>query len=126
MPKPQHKTPVELGFHMPAEWHPHAGTWLTWPKDPETWPGRVEQVESVYLEMISALAPHETVNVLVDDETIEHAVSRRCNFSGAANVRFHHIPTVDSWIRDYGPNFLISKDGAGALNDLTINAWGNK
>jgi agmatine deiminase len=30
---------------MPAEWHPHTATWLTWPKDPETWPGRVEQVE---------------------------------------------------------------------------------
>lgn len=126
MSKPQNKAPVELGFYMPAEWHPHAGTWLTWPKDPETWPGRVEQVEEVYLEIISALAPHETVNVLVDDETIEHAVSRRCNFPSAANVRFHHIPTVDSWIRDYGPNFLISNDGAGAFNDWTFNAWGNK
>lgn len=41
-------------------------------------------------------------------------------------MRFHHIPTVDSWIRDYGPNFLSSKDGAGAFNDWTFNAWGNK
>ena len=27
-------TPAELGFRMPPEWHPHAATWLTWPKDP--------------------------------------------------------------------------------------------
>src|SRR5215213_19830 len=126
MAQPQHKTPAELGFYMPAEWHPHSATWLTWPKDPETWPGSVEQVEEVYLEIISALAPHETVNVLVDDETIERAVRQRCKFAGAESVRFHHVRTVDSWIRDYGPNFLISDSGAGAFNDWLFNAWGNK
>ena len=121
------KTPAELGFYMPAEWYPHAATWLTWPKDPETWPGRVEQVEKTYLEIIAALAPHETVNLLVDDDTTEQAVRRHCNFPGAENVRFHQIPTVDSWIRDYGPNFLLSHDGkAGAFNDWIFNAWGNK
>jgi agmatine deiminase len=121
------KTPVELGFYMPAEWHPHVATWLTWPKDPETWPGRVEQVEQTYLEIIAALAPHETVNLLVDDDITEQSVRRRCNFSGAENVRFHQIRTVDSWIRDYGPNFLISRDkSAGAFNDWIFNAWGSK
>lgn len=122
----QHKTPAELGFYMPAEWRPHAGTWLTWPKDPETWPGRVERVEEIYLEIISALAPHEIVNVLVDDAGVEQNVRRRCNFAAVENVRFHHIETVDSWIRDYGPNFLVSDHGAGAFNDWIFNAWGNK
>ncbi len=126
MPVSQQKTPAELGFYMPAEWRAHAGTWLTWPKDPETWPGRVERVEEIYLEIIAALAPHETVNVLVDDAEVEHTVKRRCNFRGTENVRFHHIPTVDSWIRDYGPNFLVSDHGAGAFNDWIFNAWGDK
>lgn len=128
MPTPdQQKTPAELGLYMPAEWHPHAATWLTWPTDPETWPDRVEQVEQIYLEIIAALAPHETVNLLVDDEATEQAVRRRCNFPAVNNVRFHQIPTVDSWIRDYGPNFLISRDGTeGAFNDWIFNAWGNK
>lgn len=126
MSTPAHKTPAELGFYMPAEWQPHAGTWLTWPKDPETWPGRVERVEEIYLEIIAALAPHETVNVLVDDDVTEQAVRRRCRFDAVENVRFHHIPTVDSWIRDYGPNFLISDGGKGAFNDWIFNAWGDK
>ena len=126
MPPPQEKTPAELGFYMPAEWHPHEGTWITWPKDPETWPDRVEQVQEIYLEIIAALAPHETVNLLVDDETTEAAVRRRCNFAGAQNLRCHKITTVDSWIRDYGPNFLISATGDGAFNDWIFNAWGNK
>ena len=74
MAEPQANTPAALGFRMPAEWHPHRSTWLTWPKDPETWPGRVGQVEEIYLQMISALTPHETVNLLVDDRETEQAV----------------------------------------------------
>jgi hypothetical protein len=27
------RTPAELGYHMPAEWEPHEGTWLQWPQD---------------------------------------------------------------------------------------------
>lgn len=100
--------PAELGYHMPAEWVRHAATWLTWPKDPETWPGRVPQVEEIFLQMMAALAPHETVNLLVDDEAAETSVRERCAFAGAENIRYHKIRTVDSWIRDYGPNFLVS------------------
>jgi agmatine deiminase len=147
------KTPAELGFYMPAEWRAHAATWLSWPKDPETWPGRVPQVENIFLQMMATLAPNETVNLLVDDEETEQSVRARCTFAGARNIRFHRIPTVDSWIRDYGPNFLVSDKlsdklqfvadspatlfgetsdklkFAGhrlAFNDWIFNAWGNK
>jgi agmatine deiminase len=126
MAEPQENTPAELGFRMPAEWQPHQSTWLTWPKDPETWPGRVGQVEEIYLQMIAALTPHETVDLLVDDEETEQIVRRRSGSTSAANIRFHLIKTVDSWIRDYGPNFLIGRGGEGAFNDWIFNAWGNK
>lgn len=120
----QLKTPAALGFRMPAEWHPHESTWLTWPKDPETWPDRVTHVEEIYLKMISALIPHETVDLLVDDEETEQQVRARCG--APARLRFHHVQTVDSWIRDYGPNFLIGPNGELAFNDWIFNAWGNK
>jgi agmatine deiminase len=120
------QTPSELGFRMPAEWHPHHATWLTWPKDPETWPDRVTQVEEIYLQMIAALTPHEIVNLLVDDDETEQKVRGRCNEAAASRIHCHHIQTVDSWIRDYGPNFLIHADGERAFNDWIFNAWGNK
>jgi agmatine deiminase len=127
MPQTPRQTPSEFGFYMPAEWHPHSATWLTWPTDPETWPDRVERVEEIYLEIIAALAPNEIVNLLVDDAVTEQGVRRRCQFPAGHNVRFHQIPTVDSWIRDYGPNFLVSRDGTkAAFNDWIFNAWGNK
>jgi agmatine deiminase len=142
-------TPAELGYRMPAEWHRHTATWLTWPKDPETWPNRVPQVEETFLQMMAALAPHEIVNLLLDDDSAEQAVRRRCVFPAAENILFHQISTVDSWIRDYGPNFIVSDRlqfvaDAGkaplaehndklkfagqrlAYNDWIFNAWGNK
>ncbi len=146
-------TPAELGYRMPAEWHRHSATWLTWPKDPETWPNRVPQVEEIFLQMMAALAPHESVNLLVDNSEAEQTVRARCTFPGAENIRFHQIPTVDSWIRDYGPNFIVSEklkfvadsgkqtleqpndklrfggnefEQGLAYNDWIFNAWGNK
>jgi agmatine deiminase len=86
----------------------------------------VPQVEEIYLEMIAALTPHEIVNLLVDDAEVERLVRDRCTAATASRIRFHHIQTVDSWIRDYGPNFLIGPDGEGAFNDWIFNAWGNK
>lgn len=120
------QTPAALGFRMPAEWHQHNGTWLSWPKDPETWPDRVDQVEEVFLQMMAALTTQERVNLLIDDADTETRVRARCTFPTAANIRFHQIQTVDSWIRDYGPNFLIRADGSVAFNDWQFNAWGNK
>jgi agmatine deiminase len=124
--EPKQATPAELGFFMPAEWQRHAATWLTWPKDPLTWPDRVPQVEEIYLEMMAALTPNETVNLLVDNEATEEAVRSRCKFEGRENIRFHRLETVDSWIRDYGPNFIVNAQGELAYNHWIFNAWGNK
>jgi len=118
--------PAELGYYMPAEWRRHSSTWLTWPKDPLTWPDRVPQVEEIFLQMMAALAPNETVNLLVDDSATEQGVRFRCTFAGAENIHFHQVPTVDSWIRDYGPNFLVNDRAELAYNDWIFNAWGNK
>jgi agmatine deiminase len=120
-------TPAGLGYRMPAEWHRHAATWLTWPKDPVTWPDRVPQVQTIFVRMMELLASHEVVNVLVDDETTRETVRRRLTWPQAGNVRLHIVPTVDSWIRDYGPNFLLRADQpALAYNHWGFNAWGGK
>ncbi len=125
------KTPLQLGYRMPAEWRPHECTWLSWPKDPVTWPGRVPQVERVFLEMMALLAPHERVRLLVDNTETEARILKELRRMGVppGRVAPHVLLTVDSWIRDYGPNFLIRESPAGselAYNDWRFNAWGDK
>lgn len=124
---PIRPTPAEQGYCMPAEWHRHSATWLAWPKDPLTWPDRIQQVEKIFLQMVTVLARHEVVHLLVDNEATEREVREKLS-SGptSSNIVFHHFPTVDSWIRDYGPNFILGKDGQLAYNDWVFNAWGNK
>lgn len=121
--------PRSAGFHMPAEWHPHAATWLTWPKNAVTWPDRLVVVEEVYLDWIRLLAEVETVCLLVDDPEVQESVAERVAARGilADRVQYVVVPTVDSWIRDYGPNFLVGRNGKRkAFNRWHFNAWGGK
>ena len=125
------RTPAELGFRMPAEWYPHESTWLAWPKDPTTWPDRLQPVQHIFLHMIAQLASLERVDLLVDNEETTNEIKAKLKEYRVSpdSVVFHENETAGVWIRDYGPNFLIRQRGAEtelALNDWKFNAWGNK
>ena len=113
---------------MPAEWAPHRATWLSWPHNLETWPTQLERVRDIWMQMISALSPYEQVNLLVNDERTEREVAARLKQAGAVmtNVTLLRIPTVDAWMRDYGPTFVTreSREEPLALNDWIFNGWG--
>ena len=114
---------------MPAEWETHSGTWLTWPHNPETWPEQdMQQVETEFMGIIRPLAKNESVHILINDEDMENAVESTLNANNVEmkNIFLHDIPTNDSWIRDYGPNFIIQSDGKVAANDWDFDSWGRK
>src|SRR5262245_27714004 len=121
-------TPRSLGYSMPAEWAPHRATWLSWPHNEETWPTQLERVRRIWVQMVSALSPHEQVYFLVNDERTEGNVTSRLKQAGTAmaNVTLLRIPTVDVWMRDYGPTFVTrqSNDQPLAFNDWIFNGWG--
>ena len=120
----EEKTPFELGFHMPAEWERHEATWLSWPKDPLTFPENIiDQVENIYVKMIEALQKGERVELLVDDQKTEDRVSGL--LSSKSNVRFHKIKSADVWMRDYGPIFVKNSNIVAATKWI-FNAWGKK
>ena len=117
------KTPLELNFRMPAEWEQHEATWLSWPKDPLTFPEIIiNRVEEIYIEIIESLRLGERVELLVDDEMTEDNVSSM--LSSKSNVRFHKIKSADVWMRDYGPIFI--KNSEIAATKWIFNAWGRK
>ena len=116
---------VEAGYRWVAEWEPHEATWISWPHNQNTWPGRFTNIPSVTDRMVRILAEVEHVHVLGgNDECI--AQSQQF-LSEVNNVTIHDIPTNDTWIRDFGPTFLLNGDGTklGATR-WRFNAWGNK
>jgi agmatine deiminase len=123
------ETPASFGYRMPAEWEPHSGTWLTWPHNLETWPNQhMQEVEAEFLSIIQPLAKDESVHILVNDEEMEGSVTSTLNDNNVEmkNIFLHNIPTNDSWIRDYGPNFIVQSDGIVATNDWDFDSWGRK
>ena len=122
-------TPASLGYRMPAEWELHSGTWLTWPHNLETWPGQdIQQVVTEFRTIIQQLAIDEPVHILINDEKIERSVETTLREKGVnmVNIVLHNIPTNDSWIRDYGPNFIVQDNGKVAVNDWDFDSWGRK
>ena len=55
-------------YRMPAEWEPHASTWLAWPHYRRDWPGKFEPIPWVYAEIIRYLSQHERVDLIVDGD----------------------------------------------------------
>jgi agmatine deiminase len=109
---------------MPAEWEPHAATWLAWPHYHGDWPGRFEPIPWVYTEIIRNLARHERVELIVNDAAAERQVRKLLDRANAplANVRFHRWPTNRVWMRDSGCIFVKSQSGLLATK-FRFNAW---
>src|ERR1700756_3773471 len=51
-------------IRFPAEWEPHAATWLAWPHYKNDWPGKFEPIPWVYAEIIRHLGRHEGVELI--------------------------------------------------------------
>jgi len=125
-------TPAALGFSFPAEWAPHRGTWISWPR-PEgiSFPGRYQEAIDDIAGLIRVLVSLEDVHLNVPNDNYERIVrdflrSRRVPLR---RVFFHYIPTNEAWARDHGPAFVLrTRRGKteAAIVDWGFNAWGGK
>jgi agmatine deiminase len=104
---------------MPAEWEPHAATWLAWPHYQGDWPGRFEPIPWVYAEVVRNLAKHERVELLVNDASSERKIRRFLDRANAlsSNVRFHRWRTNRVWLRDSGCIFVAPTQPGSARPD---------
>jgi len=94
---------------MPAEWEPHAATWLAWPHYQRDWPGKFEPIPWVYAEIIRYLSRHEQVQLIVNNAASEKLARKTLERGHALNenVRFHRWPTNRVWTRDSGCAFVF-------------------
>ena len=115
----------ETAKRMPAEWEPHAATWLAYPHLASDWPGKLGAARWAFAEFVRKLQEHETVRLLVRDaaegERARSAIRRAAG--DAENLDIHHCPTDRAWVRDSGPTFVTSGGQRFAVC-WKFDAWG--
>jgi agmatine deiminase len=128
--KTEQPTPRELGYYFPAEFAPHAATWLSWPHKEASWPGKIHTIFPFYAQFIKELTKGEQVNINVADNAMQEFATNLLRMEGVdlSKVAFFMHPTNDAWCRDHGPAFLINPaaDQKKVIVDWGYNAWGNK
>jgi agmatine deiminase len=98
-----------LGYRMPGEFEALGCVWVVEPKNEETWPGCLDEARGEFADWVGLM--RKAVRVRTTDEL--------------------GIETNDSWVRDFGPTFVVrdSGDGEGgaiACHDFHFNTWGGK
>ena len=75
--------PAALGYRMPAEWEPHAATWLSWPRrEGISFPDSYDRVVPTLRAMVAALLESEPVNINVCNGA--HEAEARAALAGFA------------------------------------------
>jgi agmatine deiminase len=108
-------------YRMPAEWEPHASTWLAWPHYRGDWPGKFEPIPWVYAEIIRHLGRHERIDLIVNNKASESHARKALTKANALSksITFHRWPTNRVWTRDSGCTFV----SGGARDTLTAIKW---
>ena len=113
-----------MTYRFPAEFEPHAATWIAWPHHEPDWPGKIAPIPWVYAEIVRVLAAHERVEILCHDETVKaDAQKALAAHDVAANYRLHVVANDRVWLRDSAPTGVIGDDGKVALANWRFNAW---
>lgn len=118
-------SPFSLGYRMPAEWEPHAATWLAWPHERTDWPGKFAPIPWAYAEIMRHLTRFERVYLLVEDAASERRAAALLKKSGAnlGSVDFFRVPTDRGWMRDSGPIAVKNAAGQVAYTHWLFNGW---
>ncbi|MDQ6626781.1 MAG: agmatine deiminase family protein [Verrucomicrobiota bacterium] len=122
------ETPAALGYCMPAEWEPHAATWLSWPRrEGISFPDAFDRVMPTFRTIVETLITSEAVNINVCNGAHEAEAREVLRGLPLDRVTFYTIPTNAPWCRDHGPIFLTrDKEPRLAIIDWGHNAWGGK
>lgn len=112
-------TPHTDGFFMPAEYSPHAGTWMLWPQRPDNWRMGAKPAQKAFVAVATAIAQFEPVTMGVNPDQFNNARQML-----PPKIRVVELSNNDSWMRDCGPTFLADVKGTLRGIDWIFNAWG--
>jgi agmatine deiminase len=112
----------DLSYRLPAEWEPHAATWLIWPGNDilvQHWRGQAEALRCFVRSYIEQLVHSEPVCLLVAG-----SMRHRPPEAWRSDPRIHviDIASNDVWLRDTAPTFLVPQRAEPASAPVPIRA----
>jgi agmatine/peptidylarginine deiminase len=109
------------------EFAPQSGVILTWPHAGTDWLSRLDEIESLYVEIAGAITRYEYLLIICYDSRHQEHVHRQLELGSVEldGIRFAITRTDDTWVRDYGP-ISVSRHGRLELHDFTFDGWGGK
>ena len=124
--------PRQLGYRMPAEWEPHAATWIAWPHNRDDWPGKFAPIPWVYTEIVRHLSRVEKVHIVVRGGAMKRQrrrPARRSRGSTSTRSGSSRRPPTGSGsatrARRSSSTTMAAADGADpvGLIDWKFNGW---
>lgn len=120
-------SPALDGYQMPAEWETHSQCWMGWPERPDNWRDNALYAQRVYAKVASAISMFEPVTVCASAAQWVNARNQL-----PENIRVVEMSMNDSWFRDTGPTFVVSKSKSSSVIsqqnvagiDWNFNSWG--
>ena len=123
-------TPKSMGYFFPSEWHRHEATWLTYPHNEGSFPGKMETILPSYHNFIRILTAGEKVRINVNSEIQRDIILKRFTDEemDISRIELFIHPSDDVWCRDHGPSFVIHPlaPEKKAIVKWDFNAWGGK
>lgn len=120
--------PARSGLlRVPAEWEPQEALWLSWPANPNTWPGRLDLIQGWFARFAALVARFEPVRINADPR-LHSGIKRHLDDAGApaGEVEVLPIPVNDVWCRDHAAVFAFDHKQRLVALDFRYNAWGGK
>jgi len=107
------------GIRIPAEWEPHAATWILWP-------GKYEAMyRAEFARIIKVIQAYEPVVIGYRDIRLkQNAISvLQAHKVPLKNIEFKKIANDNAWMRDNGPVYTVGCNRQW-IQDWVFDAWG--
>ncbi|MCW9018548.1 MAG: agmatine deiminase family protein, partial [Kangiellaceae bacterium] len=111
---------LETTKRWPAEWEPHARTWMAFPCREEIWSNGLETAQLAFCQIANLISEYEPLSMLVNKEHKLFATKKLNSEIDLIEMAFD-----DSWTRDTAPIWIREEKQLVAL-DFEFNGWGNK
>ena len=107
---------------MPAEWQKHERCWMAWPCNSDLWPNGLQRAQAAYAEVANAINQFEPLTMMLKPDDVDTART-----SLATAIELVPMTLDDSWMRDFGPTFVVDNDNQQKAGiNWQFNGWGNR